>query len=95
MTTSQTIDGLYVEDYRPGSYDGTILFIHGWPVSGAMFEYQVNTLPERGIRVVTVDLSGFGRSHRNWGPYDCDVWADDVRKVVDSLSLDDITLAGF
>lgn len=90
-----TIEQLNVRDFRPSGYEATILFVHGWPVSGAMFEYQFNTLPARGIRVVTVDLSGFGRSQGNWGSYDYDVWADDIRTVIDGLSLPEITLVGF
>jgi non-heme chloroperoxidase len=84
---------MYVEDLNP---DGckTILFIHGWPASHRMFEYQFNQLPRMGYRCIGVDLRGFGKSDKPWTGYDYDQLADDIRCVVDALDLHDITLGG-
>jgi non-heme chloroperoxidase len=84
---------IYVEDLNP---DGkkTILFLHGWPGSHKLFEYQFNQLPKMGYRCVGIDTRGFGNSDKPWGGYDFNRLSDDVRCVIDALGLQDITLAG-
>lgn len=85
---------LFVEDIDPGN-GKPILFIHGWPVNHKMFEYQFNELPKLGYRCIGMDLRGYGQSDRPWGGYTYDRMADDVRAVVETLGLDQFTLAGF
>jgi len=41
---SASID-LYYEDHGPGS---PVVLIHGWPLSGRSWEYQVPTLVDAG-----------------------------------------------
>lgn len=84
---------VYVEDLNPEGQK-TILFIHGWPGSHELFEYQFDVLPGMGYRCVGMDWRGFGRSDRPWSGYDYNRLADDVRCVVDALQLKDITLGG-
>lgn len=45
----KTRDGthLFYEDTGAGK---PLVLIHGWPLNSAMWEYQLNELPERGIR---------------------------------------------
>jgi len=97
MTFIETKPGvqIYVEDLAPADARATVVFLHGWPVSGRMFEYQTNWLPSQGVRTVSVDLRGYGKSSKPWGPYGYDEWADDLRLVMDSLELRNVTLAGF
>lgn len=84
---------LFVEDINPfGSK--TILFLHGWPGSHRLFEYQFNQLPKMGFRCIGIDTRGFGKSDKPWSGYDYNTLADDVRLVIDTLKLQDITLAG-
>lgn len=72
-----------------------IVFIHGWPLSGEIFEYQMNILPHLGYRVVSIDLRGFGKSDAPaWG-YTYNDLATDVYTVVKCLGLKDFVLAGF
>jgi non-heme chloroperoxidase len=84
---------LFVEDLNP---DGcrTIVFIHGWPASHRMFEYQFDRLPRQGFRCVGIDLRGFGDSDKPWCGYDYDTAADDIRCVIEALGLGDVTLGG-
>ena len=49
---------LFVREAGAGSL--TLLFIHGWPASGAVWSGQLGRFP--GIRTVAVDLPGFGGS---------------------------------
>lgn len=84
---------VYVEDLNPEGKKA-VLFLHGWPGSHKLFEYQFNRLPEKGYRCIGIDTRGFGNSDKPWGGYDYDRLAEDVRCVIDALELRDITLAG-
>lgn len=84
---------IYVEDLNPQGKK-TILFLHGWPGSHKLFEYQFDQLPKLGYRCIGLDTRGFGNSDKPWGGYDYDRLSDDVRCVVDTLKLKDFILAG-
>ncbi|MEY8749023.1 alpha/beta fold hydrolase [Alkalicoccobacillus gibsonii] len=83
---------VYVEDVGEGT---PILFLHGWPVSHKMFEYQQIELPKHGYRFLGMDLRGYGKSDAPWSGYDYDTMAADVDKVVRELDLQDVVLVGF
>lgn len=84
---------LYVEDVNPAG-DKTILFLHGWPGSHKLFEYQFDHLPLVGYRCIGLDTRGFGNSDKPFTGYDYNTLADDVRGVVDALGLRHFTLVG-
>lgn len=83
---------LHIRDWGQGK---PIVFIHGWPLSHEMYEYQFTQLPQHGYRCVGITLRGFGKSSKPWGTYNYDIFADDIKKVLEVLDLQDITLAGF
>ncbi|MTH55312.1 alpha/beta fold hydrolase [Bacillus mangrovi] len=83
---------LFVEDIGEGQ---PIVFIHGWPVNHQMFEYQMNELPKKGYRFIGIDLRGFGQSDKPAFGYDYDTHAQDLKKVVEYLQLENFYLAGF
>lgn len=83
---------VYVEDTGSGK---PVLFVHGWPLSSKMFEYQFMKLQKNGYRCIGVDLRGFGKSDKPWGEYNYDVFAADIKKVLTSLNLKKVTLVGF
>lgn len=84
---------IYVEDLN-SHCKKTIVFLHGWPGSHKLFEYQFNKLPQWGYRCIGLDTRGFGNSDKPFYGYDYDTLADDVRGVVEALRLRDFTLAG-
>jgi non-heme chloroperoxidase len=84
---------IYVEDLNPEGKK-TILFLHGWPGSHNLFEYQFDKLPKMGYRCIGIDTRGFGNSDKPYGGYDYNRLSDDVRCVVNALKLYDFTLAG-
>ncbi|MBK1811508.1 alpha/beta hydrolase [Clostridium sp. YIM B02505] len=84
---------IYVEDLNPCG-EKTILFLHGWPGSNRLFEYQFDKLPELGYRCIGIDTRGFGNSDKPWDGYDYNTLADDVKTVIETLKLENITLAG-
>jgi non-heme chloroperoxidase len=72
-----------------------IVLIHGWPLSAASWEYQLAELPLHGKRVIAYDRRGFGYSDKPWHGYDYDTLADDLKAVLDTLNLQNVTLVGF
>lgn len=92
ITTSSGIK-INVEDL--GVKGKPVVFIHGWPVNHGMFEYQFTELPKHDCRCIGIDLRGFGDSDKPWDGYNYDTMSDDVKSVLDSLDLKDVTLVGF
>jgi len=83
---------LHYEDHGSGK---PIVLIHGYPLSGASWEKQVPVLLETGHRVITYDRRGFGRSSQPTTGYNYDTFAEDLRKILTHLELQDVTLVGF
>ncbi len=83
---------LHVRDWGEGR---PIVLIHGWPFSNDMYDYQMMDLVENGFRPISVSLRGFGKSDKPWGAYNYDVFADDIKAVLDQLRLNEIILGGF
>ena len=84
---------VYLEDLNPDS-NKVILFLHGWPGSHELFEYQLNQLPKLGYRCIGLDQRGFGKSDRPYNGYDYNRLSDDVRNVIEALNLSNVTLVG-
>lgn len=84
---------LYVEDINEEGKK-TIVFLHGWPGSHELFEYQYDYLAEKGYRCIGIDQRGFGKSDRPICGYDYNTLSDDVKTVVDLLGLGDFILLG-
>lgn len=83
---------LHVTDWGEGK---PVVLIHGWPLSDAMYEYQYQFLVEKGYRVIGITLRGFGKSDKPYGTYNYDVYAQDIKTVLDKLNIQDATLGGF
>ncbi|WP_260929201.1 alpha/beta fold hydrolase [Novosphingobium sp. 9] len=94
MAFIETKDGtnLHVKDMGQGK---PVVLIHGWPLTGDMFEYQTVALLESGYRVITYDRRGFGQSGHGASGYDYDTFADDLGAILDGLNLDGASLVGF
>jgi len=72
-----------------------IVFIHGWPLSDEMYEYQYSELISKNFRVIGITLRGFGKSDKPYGSYSYDVHALDIKKVLSMLDIKDAILVGF
>ena len=84
---------VYVEDLNPEGKK-TIVFLHGWPGSHELFEYQFTQLSMMGYRCIGLDQRGFGKSDRPLCGYDYNQLSDDVRCVMEVLELKHVTLVG-
>ncbi len=83
---------LHITDLGHGN---PVVLIHGWPLSDAMYEYQYQCLVDEGYRVIGITLRGFGKSDKPYGVYNYDVYAKDIKVVLDKLDIKDATLGGF
>ena len=80
--------------YRRVGSGPDVLFVHGWPVSGATFRTLLPHLADR-VTCHVIDLPGAGSSR--FGPTTTLSVAhhiESVRRVVDLLELDDIAVVG-
>ncbi len=84
---------VHVDD--TGGAGRPVVLIHGWPLSGESWKLQVPALSAAGLRVVTYDRRGFGRSDQPHRGYDYDTLADDLNGVLTELDLRDVSLVGF
>lgn len=64
-------------------------------MSCASWEKQVPTLLNADYRVITYDRRGFGKSSQPTEGYNYDTFAEDLRKLLTHLKLQDVTLVGF
>lgn len=94
MPYIKTQDGtqLFIRDWGEGK---PVILIHGWPLSGASWDYQGMKLAEAGHRVVIYDRRGFGRSDQPFSGHDYDNLADDLADVINTLNLSDVSVFGF
>src|SRR4028119_2483968 len=83
---------LHVTDLGEGA---PVVLIHGWPLSDAMYEYQYAALVDKGYRIIGITLRGFGLSDKPGGAYNYDVFADDIKVVLEKLNVDGATIGGF
>ena len=83
---------LHIADLGEGD---PIVLIHGLPFSNAMFEYQYQYLIKAGYRVIGISLRGYGLSDKPYGHYNYDVFADDIKMVLEDLEIKNALLGGF
>lgn len=70
-----------------------LIFLHAFPLNRTMWEPQVEALSSE-FRVITVDLRGHGESDAPLWCYTLDQAAEDVRALMDHLSIGQAVLVG-
>jgi pimeloyl-ACP methyl ester carboxylesterase len=89
--------GVRVRVIETGPRDGRpVVLLHGWGASVFMYRDAVALLPGYGVRVIGVDLRGFGLSDRPTarGAYTLDAYVADLDALLDSLSLQRAAVVG-
>ena len=80
--------------YRRIGAGPDVLFVHGWPVSGATFRTLLPYLVEH-VTCHVIDLPGAGSSrYASDAPLSLANHIDAVRRVIDELGLDDVAVIG-
>lgn len=89
-----TRDGVRIAFHDVGDGPG-VLLIHGWSLSGEVWDRQIRVLAESGHRVVAMDLRGHGNSDAPRAGYHIDSLCDDAIEVIDQRALDRVALVGW
>ena len=63
-----------------------LLFIHGYPLSGKIWDPQMNALSAHAS-LISIDLRGHGESYPYEGPYSMDLLANDCKTLLDELNI--------
>jgi pimeloyl-ACP methyl ester carboxylesterase len=82
----------WIEAGAPTS-DRVLVWLHAFPVSSAMWTDQLESATA-GWRMIAPDLAGFGGTTDHTGPPSIDDFANDVDRLLDSLSLEKVVLGG-
>lgn len=91
MSSITTPDGIQLAFDDVGTGPAVVL-THGWVVGGESWELVAARLAAAGLRAISVDRRGCGRSGRPGTGFDLDTLADDLAAVLDGLDLRDVTL---
>src|SRR4051812_32474985 len=92
MRSVATPDGRTLAVREAGlSYGVPVIAMHGSPGSGVLYKAHIRDANERGIRLISYDRPGFGRSSRLKGRNVADA-AIDVNAICDGLGLDRVCI---
>lgn len=89
--TTEDETSIYYKDWGTGA---PVVLIHGWPLDADMWEHQAQFLAGNGLRVISYDRRGFGRSSQPWSGYNYDTFADDLHSLMEQLDLRGAALIG-
>ena len=97
-TTAQTgiaksADGVPIHYETQGQGQPALVFVHGWAIDRRYWDAQVPAFA-RTRQVVTLDLAGHGQSGRGRQDWSVAAFGQDVRAVVEALSLEKVVLVG-
>src|SRR5690349_19280355 len=87
-----TVNGIELA-YRDEGTGEPLLLIHAFPLSGAVWERQIEGLSSER-RVIAPDLRGFGATRLGQGAPSMDQYADDLAGLLDQLELEQVALGG-
>ena len=94
MAYFETTDGIPLYYEQKGSGD-TILLIHGWTMNAEYWwQKNLDSLAETH-EVVALDLRGHGLSGKTASGHTLEQYARDVRQLIDSLGLSEVTPVGW
>lgn len=94
MPHIKTRDGveLYVKDWGQGR---PVILLHGWPLTADTFDDLSMAIADAGMRAISYDRRGFGRSEQPFNGYDYNTLADDLADVIAATGANDATILGF
>lgn len=89
-----TADGVRIHIREIGDGPG-VLMIHGWSLSGEVWDRQIRVLAEGGHRVVAMDMRGHGLSDAPFDGYDIGTLTADAETVVEQRGLGPAAIVGW
>ncbi|WP_426756252.1 alpha/beta fold hydrolase [Myxococcus sp. Y35] len=94
MPSTSAKDGTSLHYRVVGDGPRTVVLVHGWMVSGAVWDSLVERLDLSGLRLVIPDMRGSGKSGRPETGYGLETLASDVLAVADASGAQRFTLVG-
>ncbi len=94
MTTTTTNDGVKLAHRVLGTGPRTVIAIHGWMMSGRVYNWVVPLLDLAGLRLVIPDLRGTGDSDKPETGYTIEAYARDILQLADQLDATSFTVIG-
>jgi 3-oxoadipate enol-lactonase len=91
LTTTVNNFNLSYDDVGEGRIP--VIFLHGFPFDKTMWHIQLDYLSS-SYRVLACDIRGFGKSIDEKTPFSMDLYADDLIKFMDNLSIDKAVICG-
>jgi non-heme chloroperoxidase len=89
--TSKDGTKIFYKDWGAGS---PVVFSHGWPLNGDVWDPQLHFMASNGFRAVAHHRRGHGASSQPWDGNTMDDYADDLAAVIETLDLHDVVLVG-
>jgi pimeloyl-ACP methyl ester carboxylesterase len=74
--------------------DIAIIFIHGFPLDKSMWNNQLQAYSEK-YRTIAYDIRGFGQSEEGTDSFSIDLYAEDLRELMNALQLEKAIIVGF
>jgi non-heme chloroperoxidase len=87
-------DGVELAYRTFGEGATSVLLVHGWMMSGAVYDDLVEALGTEGLRLIVPDLRGSGSSGSADGTYTIEQYAKDLLAVADAASAANFVLVG-
>ena len=92
--TVQADDGVNLSYYAFGNGDNPVVFVHGWMVSGRVWDKMLGGFDTTGLRIIVPDLRGTGESDKPATGYTLQRYADDIMTIVRNEHIGRFTLVG-
>ena len=100
-TRPRTLKGSHIETsdgtqlfYRDCGRGRPVVFVAPWALNSEWWEYQTAFLSGHGLRCISYDRRGHGRSDQPRAGYDFDTLSDDLATLIEQLELRDVVLVG-
>lgn len=87
-------DGTKIHYKTCGEGNITLVFVHGFGCDMNVWEKQYEDFKEDTIRMIFIDLPGYGKSDKPEVEYTLDYFANAVKTVIDSVHVTKVVLVG-
>ena len=94
MTFVSLSDGCRIRYTHRGEGDHTFVLVHGWRQSHRLFDRVITSL-ESDSQVFAYDQRGMGESDKPNSTYDFGIMSADLKELLDTFDLKNITLVGW
>ncbi len=94
-TTSGVVNGVEMAWHDSGGDGPAVVLIHGLASNAGFWRYNVAPLAAAGLRVIAVDLPGYGKSAKAYAtPYGMHFYAQTVDALLAKLNIQHAVVAG-